>query len=414
MIHPRATTTQTTPHDDPPRMPRALKIEIGFRTMLLALGAVALAWIGIQIIPIVLVVVVALMLVGALAPPIAMLERLGVPRGWSIALVFVGILLAFAGIVIVTAPQVGAQVRTLIETLPTTQANIASKLEKARWSLPLAKYLRSRAPTQLTTEMAPRLLAYSTAILEVIAYGVTSIFLALYIIIDRSRMRGALFGLLPRRFHVRLGRVMVHLEKIVGGYVRGQLLTSLFAGLFTFVVLLVAGVPNALAIATFAGVADILPYVGAFLACAPAVLAAMPQGWSVALPVLIALSLYQELESRFIVPRVYGRVLRLPPAVIIVALLIGAKLLGILGAILALPVAAALRMIAFEFGLELPGDEHDFAHEESVGQVEDTFAELAKGATANEAAAMAVSMAEAHVAEDPPPPDSTDEREPPP
>ena len=92
----------------------------------------------------------------------------------------------------------------------------------------------------------------------------------------------------------------------------------------------------------FSAVADVLPYVGALLACGPAVLASVPRGPGVVLAVLIALSVYQEFESRFIVPRVYGRVLRLPSSVVIIALLVGGKLLGVLGALLSLPVAAGI------------------------------------------------------------------------
>jgi predicted PurR-regulated permease PerM len=149
------------------------------------------------------------------------------------------------------------------------------------------------------------------------------------------------------------------LEAIVGGYMRGQAITSVLMMAFTFTVLAIAKVPNAIALSVFAGLADILPYVGGLLATGPAVIAAFSRGPSVAIAVLIALVAYQEFESRFIVPRVYGRVLRLPSAIIIIALLAGGKLLGILGALLALPIAAGVRLIAEELRFELPGEPPD-------------------------------------------------------
>jgi predicted PurR-regulated permease PerM len=232
-------------------------------------------------------------------------------------------------------------------------------------------------------------------IVEVAAYTATAFFLALYVMLDRDRMRGALFALVPRNYHVRLSRVLINLETIVGGYMRGQAITSLLMAIFTFAVLTIAGVPNALALALFAGVADVLPYIGALLACGPAFLAALSKGTTVALVVLAILAVYQEFESRVIVPRVYGKVLRLPAASVMIALLVGGKLLGILGALLALPIAAGIRMIISELRVELPGEEIDDAELRKKDEAsEREFAMRAAGHDAAEAAAIATEIAE--------------------
>ena len=214
-------------------------------------------------------------------------------------------------------------------------------------------------------------------------------------------MRGAAFALGPRTFHVRLSRILLNLETIVGGYVRGQVITSVLMAVFTFAVLTIARVPNALAIAAFAGIADVLPYIGGILACGPAVLAAWPRGWGVALAVLAALVLYQELESRAIVPRVYGKALRLPPSVVLVALLAGGTLLGMLGALLALPLAAAVRMIVEELRVALPGEEENdpkVVARDASG--ERAFERRAAGAPAEKAAVIATKIAEEQIKED--------------
>src|SRR5262249_13040686 len=97
-------------------------------------------------------------------------------------------------------------------------------------------------------------------------------------------------------------------------------------------------------------------FVGGLLATTPAVLATLSVGVPAAIVVLVAMILYQELESRVLVPRIYGRVLRLSPPVVIVSLLVGGPLLGLVGALLALPVAAGIRMIVRELRVELPGE----------------------------------------------------------
>jgi predicted PurR-regulated permease PerM len=194
---------------------------------------------------------------------------------------------------------------------------------------------------------------------------------------------------------MRLSRVMINLETIVGGYIRGQVLTSVFMGIFVFGLLTVCRVPNAIALAVFAALADVLPYVGVFLSVGPAVMAAIPAGLGTTLVVLLAMLAYEEFESRFLIPRIYGRALRLPSSVVFVALLAGGTLMGIVGALLALPVAAALRMLIDELRVELPGEVHDDARIHARDDRFEREYELrADGIPAEQAAAIAVEMAE--------------------
>lgn len=378
-----------------------LRIDVTSATILKAVLAIAVVWLLLQLWPIVLVIAVALMLVGVLAPPIAWLERQGIRRPFAISAVFLGMFTVVALFTGLTAPSLVGQLIAIVERLPQTQAQIADQLERTKVTLPLAKSLRGTESMELMGRLAGGLLSSSTKIIEVVAYAATSLFLSLYLIIDRDRMRGGLFALVPRTFHVRLSRILLNLETIVGGYMRGQVITSVMMGFFTFVVLTTARVPNAVALAAFAGVADVLPYVGALLACGPAVLAAWSRGLPVALAVLVALGTYQEFESRIIVPRIYGKALRLPAATIMIALLVGGKLMGILGALLALPVAAAIRMVIEELRFELPGEEvDDFATRTRDEREERVFLHLASGARAEQAAAIATEIAEARIHDD--------------
>jgi putative heme transporter len=213
--------------------------------------------------------------------------------------------------------------------------------------------------------------------------------------IDRDRLRGGLFAIVPRTHHVRLSRILLNLEVIVGGYIRGQAITSALMSVFTFVLLTVCGVHNALAIAVFAGLADVLPYVGVFLSVGPALVASLARGPAIAAIVLVAMLAYEELESRFLVPRVYGRALRLPSSIVLVALLAGATLMGIVGALLALPAAAAVRMLIEELRLELPGEQVDDTELRARDErAEEEYERRAEGVPAVRAAAIAVAISE--------------------
>lgn len=376
------------------KLPRLVRVELSVRSAVTVVVTVALVWLFLQLWQILLVIIVALMIVGMLNPFVARLGERGLARGSAIALVFVALFVLGGGFCALTLPKLVAQLSDVATDFPRMQEKIAGIFEGSRLGASLAVSVRSFHPSDLGTKVQEIGLSYGPKVIEIAAYAVTAFFLALYIMLDRDRMRGALFAMLPRDYHVRTSRVLLNLETIVGGYMRGQVITSLLMAVFTFAVLTIAGVPNALALSLFAGVADVLPYIGALLACGPAFLAALSRGTTVALVVLGILAAYQEFESRIIVPRVYGKVLRLPAASVMIALLVGGKLLGILGALLALPIAAGIRMMIAELRVELPGEEvDDTAIRAKDAKAEREFTARAAGHSAVEAAAIANELA---------------------
>jgi putative heme transporter len=371
-----------------------IKVELNLRTLLLAVATLAGVWLFIQVWPIALVIVVALMIMGALSPLVEWLASHKVKRVYAIVLVFFGILLVSAGLAAVTVPRLVAQISDLVRNVPELQKKASDSLAATRWGAPFASSVAEAKWPELLLNLGKAGLAYSPQLIADVGYCVVSLFLALYLLIERDRLRGALFSLLPRTQHVRLSRVLLNLEVIVGGYLRGQVITSAMSALYTFIVLSVAHVPSAIAIAVFAGLGDVLPYMGSFLACGPAVLAALTVNTSTAIVVLLLLAAYQEFESRVIVPQLYGKVLRLPAAVIMVSLLVGGKVLGIVGALLALPIAAGVRMMVTTLRVELPGEPPLTA----LSRAEDAQAELeferrAEGASAGRAAEIAMDIA---------------------
>jgi predicted PurR-regulated permease PerM len=259
----------------------------------------------------------------------------------------------------------------------------------------LAESLRTIQYGVLIKSSAELAFAFSARALEVFAYSMGAIFLALYMMIDRDRLRGGLFAIVPRSHHIRLSRVMMNLETIVGGYIRGQIITCVLMAVFTFILLTVCGVPNALAIAVFGGIADVLPYIGIFLTICPAVVAALAQGPTVTVLVLVLMLAYEEFESRVLVPVVYGRSLRLPSSVVLFSLIAGATLLGIVGALLALPVAAAILMLIEELRVELPGEtelSEDAELRKRDDRGEQEYERRTEGMPVEQAAAIAVEM----------------------
>jgi predicted PurR-regulated permease PerM len=371
------------------------RVEISYRSILAVALTVGGIWLLNLLLPILVVIVVALILVGTLDPAVSWLQRHRLNRPLSIAIVFsvCGIVLVGAGLI--TIPPLVAQVSQTIEQLPEIQKSLARTLEAHRLTEPLASAIRTFKPADhLRGFNMTTALATSLGVVEVIGYVATSVVLAIYFIADGERTLGALYALFPRRFHVRLARVLLNLETIVGGYLRGQIITSVAIGIFTFALLAIARVPNALALAAFAALTDVIPFVGGLLATTPAVLVALSRGTAVATIVLVAMIGYQEFESRVIVPRVYGQALRLSSAVVVIALLVGGKVGGIIGALLALPIAAALRMLIEELRVDLPGDDTDDPRLRARdARAERAYARETAGASPAEAAAVATEIA---------------------
>lgn len=380
----------------PARLPRAstLRIEISARTMVTLVGVLAGVFVLIRLLPVVMVLVVALFIVGSMAPVVEALEARRVRRGWGIAIVFTAFFAVVVGLAALTIPALVEQARGLWQQEPLLRAQLAERLAGSDLTKPLADSLRDVRYAQLASEVADKALGFSARIVEFIAYGLSAIFLALYMMIDRDRLRGALFALVPRSRHIRLSRVMMNLQTIVGGYIRGQLLTSALMAAFTIIVLTALRVPGALALGVVAGVGDVLPYIGIFFTVGPAVLVALTRGPGTALAVLVLMLAYAEFENRILIPRVYGRALRLPSSVVFFSLLAGGVLMGIPGALLALPVAAAVRMLIEELRVDLPGEDQPIhiERDERDERGEEEYERRVEGMPAVDAAAVAVEM----------------------
>jgi len=376
-----------------------LQVEITPFSLVVALLLAGMVWMLSRLAPAILVLVTALMIVATMYPMITWLERHRIRRGMAIAIVFASLLLVLVALLTVTLPALAKQVISLLSQEPELRAKLAAFLARYRYAEPLAEGLRTLQYGPLLQASRAGMLAFSRSLIEVVAYGIAAVFLALYIAIDGERLRGALFAVVPRAQHIRLSRILLNLQTIVGGYLRGQAITSLCMGIFIFVLLTLCGVPNALAIAAFGAVADVLPFINFFLTIIPTTLAALAKSQSTAVIVFVLMFAYEEFESRLLIPLVYGRALRMPSSVVLFALLAGGTLYGIVGALLALPVAATVFMLVEELRVELPGEGPDKEREEKKeedARTEQEYARRAEGLPAEKAAALAVRIAEKH------------------
>jgi predicted PurR-regulated permease PerM len=198
--------------------------------------------------------------------------------------------------------------------------------------------------------MASRFLAILLSTFGVIATLVVIPILSIYLIFEAETLTKDAIGLIPLRGRPETLRVLADLDKVLGGFVRGQVIVGATVGVLITIGLLITHVPYALLIGVLAGVLDIIPYIGAIATFVPAVaLAFASGGWQHALIVALIFIAVFQLEGHFIAPRIVSESVGLSPLVVIVAVLIGGELLGIPGMFLAVPVAGMVRVLRIHF-----------------------------------------------------------------
>jgi predicted PurR-regulated permease PerM/ActR/RegA family two-component response regulator len=372
----------------------AVPFELAPRTIAWIVAALGGLWLIYRLWVVGLLLVVALVFAGTFNPIIEWMEARGHKRTNALILLILALGLGAALLIFLTVPALIDQLTMIVHDLPGQREALIGALDQHRLTAPLGHVLNNVGLEQTFARLQTYLVGYWSAAVGVIGFGATTFFLSFYLLADGKRTQGALYAVVPRHYHMRLARIIHNLETIVGGYLRGQLITSVALGAFTFLLLVACGVRNALALALFAALMDVIPFVGGILATGPAVLIALGRGPSTAVVVLVGLFVYQQFENKVLVPRVYGHVLRLSPVTVVLALIAGGILLGVMGALLALPIAAGLQMIIQELRVDLPGDDSDDPTERARDQKTEAAYELmSAGSTAPDAGQIANELA---------------------
>jgi predicted PurR-regulated permease PerM len=318
-----------------------LRLELTSRGVLVLIIALAVLWALVQLWSVFILVVISVMLATALLPFVDWLMERGLGRGWAVGVVIASFLLIVAGLGLVVVPDLISQGQSFRDRFPELRADIVAAL-RDRGQDDFAN--RVEGFTLSDAFQRDQVVNTSRYAFNLLVSALTVIVLTVYLLADAPRIRRFFYFCVPDRYEHHVTNLLPALRTTVGGYLRGQLVTSLAITIFTYAVLLVMGVPDALGIAVLAGIADVIPLIGAFIAVVPATFAALGESTTAGIVTLVLLLVYQQFEDRFLVPRVYGRTLRLPAVAVFLAVIIGANLMGILGALLALPAAAAIRV----------------------------------------------------------------------
>lgn len=283
----------------------------------------------------------AVVIAQGFAPVVNGLSR-WLPRPLAVVALYLSLLALAAAGVWLFLPTLIAQGREFAADLPGVEADLRDLAE--RWS-PIALEELAGASQGYLAQFSGLLIDLPAAVFSVGASLVLVFFLSLYWLITQPQLRGWILGLIPQERRDEIGEMLTEVGETVGGYVRGVIISALSVATLTYIGLLLLGMPSALVLAVLAGVGELIPVLGPFLAAVPAVGIALATG---AASPLIVLAFYiglQQVESNVLIPLIMRGQARIPPLLSLVAFLIGAAVGGIIGALIAIPLFGALRVL---------------------------------------------------------------------
>lgn len=329
-------------------------LRIGFVGALGVALAVLVARLLITAAPILLLIAIALFLAVGLDPVVTWLQRRGLRRGLAVFATVAVVIVFFGGFIAAAIPPLVSQGTELVDELPRFLDNVNQSspfLRNLNDRLRITERVEGLASGGGAGVPAPdpdQVVGVAKIVFGTLASTLTVLVLSLYFLAALPRLKRTAYRLVPRS---RRGRAALLTDEIlarIGSYLLGNLATSFFAGLIAYIFFRLLGVPYPLPLAMFVALTDMLPLVGATIGAAVSVLVALSVSVTVGVVAGAYFVIYQQFENFILIPRVMKRAVDVSPIATVVGVLVGASLLGIFGAILAVPIAASLQIIGRE------------------------------------------------------------------
>ena len=322
---------------------------------LLGTGALVAWWFGgliLQASSVILLVVVSLFIAFGLSPVVEWLRHRGVRRKYAVLLVAMGFLAALALFVLAIAPVIADQVATLTKNAPDYFDKLLHNKQIQAWDDQydiVSKAQDYVTSGKITQGLFGGVLGVSLAILGALGNAFIVIVLTLYFLASLDTVKHGLYRLAPASSRARVETLGDRILEGIGGYVSGAFLVALCAGISSLIFLFIAGLGEyAVALALVVAILDVIPMIGATLGAVVVSAIGLATDVKIGIACIIFYIVYQQLENYVIYPRVMSRSVDITGSVTVIAALVGASLLGVVGALLAIPTAAAIMLLVRE------------------------------------------------------------------
>jgi predicted PurR-regulated permease PerM len=354
---PPAETVLATPANDEER-------RAGGLTPITLLLTIVLAYFLYTVQAVIVLLIVGILLATALSGPVEYLhQRLNLPRGLGILIMYLVILAGLTGLIYLLVPPVVEEGATFAQEFPALLDEWRSRLETSSNSL--IRTASSRLFGALNDVLGSGSVPVSTGAAVNVAQGIggsivnafTIFLIAFYWLTEKALIKRAVAGLFRSGQRRRVLHIWQQVEVKLGAWIRGQLLLMVIIGSLATIAYGVMALPFWLILGVIAGLTEAIPNVGPVLGAVPAVLVALTKGWQWALAVVIFVTVLQLLENAVLVPRIMKNAVGLTPLTVILAILAGSEFRGVAGALLAVPIAGAISVVLGDLLHERPGHE---------------------------------------------------------
>lgn len=312
--------------------------------ILVVVGALWILWLIKSVLVLGFFVVV---MVAALSPVVDKWSQ-KIHRGFAVSLIYLMILFIIGLIAGMIIPPLAVEIQDLALSLPSLYTRLASFIGSSIGNASISTQLLDSVSQGLSS-VGSSLVSTTRSVVDGIVSVFTVLVLSFYLLLEEKGGRKLLIRVLPVENREQIALIAQKIGLKMGAWLRGQLTLGILIGIIDFIILLLLGVPFALTLAVWAGVTELIPYIGPVLGAIPAVIVGFTISPLTGFLVLIAYVLIQQIEANFLVPKIMGKAVGLSPVVIIFAILIGAQLAGVLGIIIAVPAAAAISVLVQEW-----------------------------------------------------------------
>jgi predicted PurR-regulated permease PerM len=321
---------------------------VGMQGALGVAVAFALAYIVVAAGQVLVLLGLAFFIAVGLDPAVLWLYRRGLPRWAAVIIVLLAALGLFAAFLIAAVPVLVTQASHLADHIPhylRVLQNKHSELGKLNAKYHIVRSIQKLLKGSASVNTA---LGVGKVVLDLVSAVAIVVIVSVYLLADLPRVRRLIYQLAPRSRRARMVLLTDEILNRVGGYVLGNLLTSAIAGIGTWVWALAFGIPYGLLLGLLVALLDLIPIVGSTVGGIIVSLVALTVSLPVAIATAIFYVFYRFLEDYLLTPRIMARTVAVPGLVTVIATVLGAALLGIIGAIVAIPIAAAIRLLAQE------------------------------------------------------------------
>lgn len=321
-----------------------MTIDISAKAFVRLLFFILAAWFLWFIRDIVLVLIVAVLIASALEPLAARLHKYGIPRAISVLTAYLFFILLLVIAVTMLMPPLVMELQALTENLPGIYDRLVSMLGRTGLIIGTPDILPSLQKSlldvgQFLAKSSNGFFATTKTVFGGIFSVVLTFVISFYLVISRDSLYGFIRSMVPLEHQPYAINIIRKAQQKIGQWLIAQIILGLIVGTLVFLSLWALNVPYALAIGILVFCSEFLPVIGPTLAAIPAVLLALTNSWLIGLIVLVTFLIIQQIEAHILVPNIMRRAVGLNPLTTIIAVLIGAKVAGIVGVILAVPAA---------------------------------------------------------------------------